>query len=54
MRWEIRYAVQVRVKKKIQLQDRLVIHLLINIDDLVPNDITLTYNYGNQLPLIDS
>ena len=47
-------AIQAGIQKKIQLQDRLVIHLLFNINDLVPDNISFTYNNRDQLSFINS
>ena len=47
-------AIQIGIQKKIQFQDRLVIHLLIQIDDLVPHGVVITDNHRYKLKLAHS
>ena len=49
-----RNTIEIGVKKKIQFQDRLVIHLLIQIDDLVPHGVIITDNHRYKLKITHS
>ena len=46
-----RDPIEIGVKKKIQFQDRLVVHFLIQIDDLVPDCVVVTDNHCHKLKL---
>ena len=49
-----RNTIEIGVKKKIQFQDRLVIHLLIQINDLVPDCVVVTDNHSHKLKIAHS
>ena len=49
-----RNPVEIGVEKKIQFQDRLVVHFLVQIDDLVPDCVVITDNHCHKLKLAHS
>ena len=49
-----RQSVQIGIQKQVQLQDRLIVHLFIQIDDLISDDVAFAYNNCYQLQFIDT